>query len=893
MAYTTQQAVSALDGYLGINDDVKEIIEDTKNRGFVLELSNGEKVVIFVYPLVHKQDNTKNYFDTRDSGAYERSVAWKYALQHDMKYFCFGVNNEVEKFNDYVFSLECNESIVEKISGTKDGVRNGKGNQIIIPNDYIPKQKFERIKNRLGIYISAVKKEGLSDYIRFYDNRPYLFEENIDIEVEDPEEQNKRLFRYWMELQVKPEGDSDAGNPYSSTSIDQYVSNIANTPLPSDGEKSLFYTSKMDDVQVTIELLDNSEKKNSTQRSAVRKYMDYLLDKQLEKEGDEVFKHNLYGIHIKEKNDALSEINPHVCIGWSSLGNLETISDKDGLSKLYDEHFEKNNRGRGQDIGQIWRFLNDVQVGDYIIFAESSVFHIGQVESDYYYDDSDNPNQSADYTNNRKVRWIKKNISRSVLSANLHNSLKTAMSIWALNDYKSAVADLISGKYQKGDSAEVTEYMDLTYNTNTQSKFKRNRIIFGAPGTGKSFTLNQEREELLGKDNEDDYERVTFHPDYSYANFVGTYKPTMVESGIVGADLDEDKKKVLAVLRDKTMTAQEKYDTLYDQFKEEGLTRLPLLLGIYTDENFKTRKVDGSDAAGDNSVERNHGRAVRPYVNINSSSKDSKEIAYEFVPGPFMRVLVKALKSAMSENPKPYLLIVEEINRANVAAVFGDVFQLLDRDKDGVSEYSISTSNDMKAYLAEALDVDEKSVETIKVPDNMFIWATMNSADQGVFPMDTAFKRRWDFAYLGIDDAVDTFSSKIADNKYTLGKGEFARLVGWNDLRMAINDVLTSESFNINEDKLIGPYFVSKNVLESDDEADFTDVFKNKVLMYLFDDAVKQKKKSFFEECATDGRGVRYSEICKAFDEKGVFIFPTEVSDKFEEKPDNSQEAND
>ena len=99
-----------------------------------------------------------------------------------------------------------------------------------------------------------------------------------------------------MELQVKPEGDSDAGNPYSSTSIDQYVSNIANTPLPSDGEKSLFYTSKMDDVQVTIELLDNSEKKNSTQRSAVRKYMDYLLDKQLEKEGDEVFKHNLYAL---------------------------------------------------------------------------------------------------------------------------------------------------------------------------------------------------------------------------------------------------------------------------------------------------------------------------------------------------------------------------------------------------------------------------------------------------------------------------------------------------------------------------------------------------------------------------------------------------------------------
>ena len=257
-----------------------------------------------------------------------------------------------------------------------------------------------------------------------------------------------------------------------------------------------------------------------------------------------------------------------------------------------------------------------------------------------------------------------------------------------------------------------------------------------------------------------------------------------------------------------------------------------------------------------------------------------------------MRVLVKALKSCISGSPKPHVLIVEEINRANVAAVFGDIFQLLDRDKNNVSEYSISTTNDMRSYLSQELGVDESVVETIRIPDNMFIWATMNSADQGVFPMDTAFKRRWDFTYLGIDDAVEEFSEKILNKKYVLGTGSNARLVSWNELRMSINDVLSSEVFNINEDKLLGPYFISKTILESDNDTDFTDVFKNKVLMYLFDDAVKQKKKTFFEECKDDIKGVRYSEICKLFDVKGVFIFPTDISKRFTDKPNvlNMQE---
>lgn len=792
MAYTTQQAVDTLNGYLGISEERKEYIEDTKNRGFVLTLDSEEKIVIFVYPLVHKQDNTKNYFDTRDSGAYERGVAWKYALKNGMKYFCVGVNNQVDKFNDYVFSLECNETIIEKISGTKNGSRNGPGNQIIIPNDYIPSDMFERIKNRLGIYISAIRKDALYEYLKLYDNRPYL-PEDIDVEVEDPEERNKRLFRYWMGLQVKPEGDSDAGNPYSSLSIDQYISNVANTPLSSMPEKSVFYTTNIGDVETTIEVLDNSEKKNNTQRSALKKYLEYLKNLVSDEGCEEVFTHSLFGIHIKEKNNALSDDNPHVCIGWSDLGDLSGISDKGALATLYDEHFEKNSRGRGQDIGQVWRFLNDVKEGDYIIYAENSVFHIGRIESEYYYDETEYPNQSSDYKNTRKVRWLKKNISRSVLSSDLHNSLKTAMSIWSLNDYKSAVSDLLRGTYQKDTDRieEEDENMELVFNTDIKTKYERNRIVFGAPGTGKSYGLKDDCEKLM-EDTTGTYERVTFHPDYTYSQFVGTYKPVM-------------------------------------------------------------------DA-------------------------DGNSIRYDFVPGPFMRVYVEALKSGRTDTPQPYLLLIEEINRAKVAAVFGDVFQLLDRDNDGVSEYEIQASEDIRRYLAKELGGNADNYKKIRIPNNMFIWATMNSADQGVFPMDTAFKRRWNFEYLGINENEERIKG--------IGKIMLPGCDGpieWNNLRKAINDKMSSSDFKINEDKLMGPFFLSKKVIASDERGMIIDTdrfiaaFKSKVIMYLYEDAVKQGKHRFFEGCDSS----KYSSVCEAFDEKGMSIFEPTFREIFYDKQRN------
>lgn len=327
---------------------------------------------------------------------------------------------------------------------------------------------------------------------------------------------------------------------------------------------------------------------------------------------------------------------------------------------------------------------------------------------------------------------------------------------------------------------------EIKFSTGYQSEFPRNRILFGAPGTGKSFTLNREKDLLLADGGE--YERVTFHPDYSYANFVGTYKPVPCKD-----------------------------------------------------------------------------------------SDDKDAITYSYVPGPFMRTYVEALQNSKTDTPKPFLLVIEEINRANVAAVFGDVFQLLDRGDDEVSEYPIQASEDIKKYLAGELGGNPDDYSEIRLPDNMFIWATMNSADQGVFPMDTAFKRRWDFTYLGIDDS----EAGIVGKKVVLGQGDYRRIVEWNALRKAINNELLT--YKVNEDKLMGPYFISKKNLpegEMIDPAVFTRIFKNKVIMYLFDDAAKQKRITLFGGCDEKAKN-QYSKICREFDAKGVYIFCEGISSQF------------
>lgn len=174
MPYTAKEAISTLFGYLQMNIPVLGIIPETSNRGYKLRLSSGGDCVVFVYPISHKQDDSKNFFDTRDSGARERGIAWNYAQQHNLKYFCLGVHDQVEKYKDYIFSLECDEHRIAEVSGTLNGSRNGRGTQVVIPSSCIPSKEFERIYTDNGFYIAVIHKSHIYEYLEQYDNRPYM-----------------------------------------------------------------------------------------------------------------------------------------------------------------------------------------------------------------------------------------------------------------------------------------------------------------------------------------------------------------------------------------------------------------------------------------------------------------------------------------------------------------------------------------------------------------------------------------------------------------------------------------------------------------------------------------------------------------------------------------------
>lgn len=480
----------------------------------------------------------------------------------------------------------------------------------------------------------------------------------------------------------------------------------------------------------------------------------------------------------------------------------------------------------------------------------------------------------------RKIKWIKVFDNNNLVLRDEHEEdftiVKSVNSINMLQNLLESKDDALVS--QKNTMVQPAQTIDKDYPV-IPCPFAHNRIIFGAPGTGKSYLLEEQRKKYFASPER--YERVTFHPDYCYANFVGTYKPVMVEHG--GFEYkDEAQKKVISILTDKSKTAQEKYDLLYDDFKDNSLTRLPILVGIYSDGTFKTKKVDESYTNNNNDVERNHGKAIRPYLNLNFDDEARSEISYEYVPGPFMRIYVEALKHP----DKCYLLAIEEINRANVAAVFGDVFQLLDRDDDGNSMYPIHASEDMKRYIAKELGEEPKKFASIRIPSNMYIWATMNSADQGVFPMDTAFKRRWEFEYIGIN----TSEQQMSHYNVQLGQGEYAKIINWNELRRAINEELVC--MNVNEDKLMGPFFLSDKVMKTlavgpEDNAAFIHAFKNKVLMYLFDDAAKQKRATLFNN--VEKAKLTYSSLCEEFDQKGVAIFCDNIANRFI-NPDNEEQ---
>ncbi|MBI6013272.1 hypothetical protein H8J78_15025, partial [Clostridium perfringens] len=170
---------------------------------------------------------------------------------------------------------------------------------------------------------------------------------------------------------------------------------------------------------------------------------------------------------------------------------------------------------------------------------------------------------------------------------------------------------------------------------------------------------------------------------------------------------------------------------------------------------------------------------------------------------------------------------------ANPASVFGDVFQLLDRDSKGKSTYVINMTNEMEKYVNEELGNKKEFgnyIDELYIPNNMYIWATMNSADQGVYPMDSAFKRRWSFEYIDIDENEEKLKElgcEIIELPTEMLDSEGNRIYKkyeWNEVRKTINENLKENK--INEDKLLGPFFLSEKELKESRE-NFDNIFKS------------------------------------------------------------------
>lgn len=294
------------------------------------------------------------------------------------------------------------------------------------------------------------------------------------------------------------------------------------------------------------------------------------------------------------------------------------------------------------------------------------------------------------------------------------------------------------------------------------------QIFYGAPGTGKSHTI---KEQTRGED----VVRTTFHPDSDYSTFVGAYKPT-------------------------TKT-------------------VPVTTVIGT----KAVPVEGADG--------------KPMT--------EDKIVYEFVSQAFLQAYIEAWQKfnqlGAGEEAKKEYLIIEEINRGNCAQIFGDLFQLLDRGAHGFSEYPIKADADMQKQLHKAFagvtipqedeinkHFDEEDIvsqvlngEVLLLPSNLYIWATMNTSDQSLFPIDSAFKRRWDWNYVPISDTGERWAIDVNGAKYD-----------WWQFLVAINSRIYDATYS--EDKKLGYFFC-----KAENGVISAEKFVSKVVFYLWNDVFK------------------------------------------------------
>ena len=361
-------------------------------------------------------------------------------------------------------------------------------------------------------------------------------------------------------------------------------------------------------------------------------------------------------------------------------------------------------------------------------------------------------------------------------------------------------------------------------------------IYYGAPGTGKSFTIDDKTDDINSV-------RTTFHPDSDYASFVGAYKPTM--------------------------------------------------------ENVPINSI--------------YGESVQFATGKNGHPGTEKKIVYKYVPQAFL----KAYVAAWSNLDRPYFLIIEEINRGNCAQIFGDLFQLLDRNNVGSSSYAIHADEDISQFLSgdnkgfaslsddqkEAicsftLEKDNGKTQTVGqdildgklllLPPNLYIWATMNTSDQSLFPIDSAFKRRWNWKYMPIEySPLDKKTQQPIDWKFKIGDN----LYSWGQFLSKINP----EIYTLTEssDKQMGYFFAKPdNATGIISE----DLFLNKVLFYLWTDVFKDFDVSseLFKNKKAN-RSFRFTDFFEDSEALGNFIdnFGLEPIDNLEDDLYDSDETTD
>ena len=329
--------------------------------------------------------------------------------------------------------------------------------------------------------------------------------------------------------------------------------------------------------------------------------------------------------------------------------------------------------------------------------------------------------------------------------------------------------------------------------------FLSSKSSYGAPGTGKSHTVN----EITKKQPKENVFRTTFHPDSDYATFVGCYKPTKEATSPLNLH---------------------KLHELYPEFKTKVENR-PLhrfITKYYSSFRLLTEKeaesvFDKIETTSTVTAEvPKIMAAIEEIPNISS-------ISYSFVPQSFTKAYLRAWQTE-----EPVYLVIEEINRGNCAQIFGDLFQLLDR-KNGVSEYPIKADNDLAAFIGEQLatsarvDIPEfvKNGEELMLPSNLYIMATMNTSDQSLFPIDSAFKRRWEWKYIPIDTRKENWAIKVDGDDYD-----------WSDFLEKINKKIDSTTHS--EDKMLGFYFC-----KAENNTINAERFVNKVAFYLWNDVFK------------------------------------------------------